>query len=320
MEAKGWNPTVSQQGAPDDGGDAGDGSVSVAHDGAILRIVLDRPGRRNSLSHLMIDQLVAALTQAATDDALRAVHIRGSGEDFCSGADWVATNSGGQERSDSGNGSGGQERSDSGNGSGEQRSDSGATSGRDRPRTGDLVRRIPLTANRVIELVQSIALPVVCTVRGWAVGLGCNLALAADFAVAADDAVFWEPFLVRGFSPDSGSTWLLPRLVGVARARRMLLLGEKVSGADAVDWGLIHHAAAAADLESVTEELLARLASGPTVALGLAKQAINAGQHATLDQAMKQELFNLELSSRTKDFKEGLAAFRDRRPPDFQGR
>jgi 2-(1,2-epoxy-1,2-dihydrophenyl)acetyl-CoA isomerase len=266
-------------------GDPSDGSVSAEHDGPILRLVLDRPGRRNSLSHIMIDQLVAILSAAATDDALRVIHVRGAGEDFCSGADWVATNS-----------------------------------GEERPRTGDLVRRIPLTAHRAIELIQTIALPVVCTVRGWAVGLGCNLALAADFTVAADEAVFWEPFLTRGFSPDSGSTWLLPRLVGVARARRMLLLGEKVSGSDAVDWGLIHHAAAVADLESVTEELLARLASGPTVALGLAKQAINAGQHATLDQAMKQELFNLELSSRTKDFKEGLAAFRDRRPPDFQGR
>jgi 2-(1,2-epoxy-1,2-dihydrophenyl)acetyl-CoA isomerase len=285
MEAEGWNPRVSQQVALDNGGNPGDGSVSAVHDGPILRIVLDRPVRRNSLSHLMIDQLVVALTEAATDDSLRAVHIRGAGEDFCAGADWVATNSGGE-----------------------------------RPRTGDLVRRIPLTAHRVIELIQTIALPVVCTVRGWAVGLGCNLALAADFAVAADDAVFWEPFLARGFSPDSGSTWLLPRLTGVARARRMLLLGEKVSGADAVDWGLIHDAAAAADLESSTEELLARLASGPTVALGLAKQAINTGGHATLDQAMKQELFNLELSSRTKDFKEGLAAFQDRRPPDFQGR
>jgi 2-(1,2-epoxy-1,2-dihydrophenyl)acetyl-CoA isomerase len=278
--------TVSQQGARDSTRDPGDGTVSAEHDGPILRIVLDRPERRNSLSHNMIDQLVAALTAAATDDSLRAVHIRGAGGDFCSGADWVATNSGGQER----------------------------------PRTGDLVRRIPLTAHRVIELLQTIALPVVCTVRGWAVGLGCNLALAADFALAADDAVFWEPFLARGFSPDSGSTWLLPRLVGVARARRMLLLGEQVGGRDAVDWGLIHHSTAPADLESVSEELLARLAAGPTIALGLSKQAINAGQHATLDQAMKQELFNLELSSRTKDFKEGLAAFRDRRPPDFQGR
>lgn len=104
----------------------------------------------------------------------------------------------------------------------------------------------------------------VCTVRGWAVGLGCNLALAADFTVAADDAVFWEPFVTRGFSPDSGSTWLLPRLAGLARAKRMLLLGEKVT--------------------------------------------------------MNQELFNLELSCRTTDFKEGLAAFRERRTPQFHGR
>jgi 2-(1,2-epoxy-1,2-dihydrophenyl)acetyl-CoA isomerase len=182
------------------------------------------------------------------------------------------------------------------------------------------VRRIPLTSHRVIELVQAIALPVVCTVRGWAVGLGCNLALAADFTVAADDAVFWEPFLDRGFSPDSGSTWLLPRLVGIARARRMLLLGEKVSAADAADWGMIHQSAAAADADQVTEDLLARLAGGPTVAMGLAKSALRANQHATLEQAMTQELYNLELACRTADFKEGLAAFRERRTPDFTGR
>jgi 2-(1,2-epoxy-1,2-dihydrophenyl)acetyl-CoA isomerase len=279
------------------GASAGAGSVTVSRDGAILRLVLDRPDRRNSLSHAMIDTLVATLTDAATDDALRAVHITGAGSDFCSGADWVATNS-----------PGGQERSDPGSRSGQ------------RPRAGDLVRRIPLTSHRVIELVQTIALPVVCTVRGWAVGLGCNIALAADFTVAADDAVFWEPFLDRGFSPDSGSTWLLPRLVGIARARRMLLLGEKVSAADAADWGMIHQSAAAADADQVTEDLLARLAGGPTVAMGLAKSALRANQHATLEQAMTQELYNLELACRTADFKEGLAAFRERRTPDFTGR
>lgn len=265
--------------------EAADGAVNAVRDGAILRVTLDRPSRRNSLSRPMIDTFVATLTAAATDDSLRGIHIRGAGDDFCSGMDWVATNSTGQ-----------------------------------RPRTGDLVRRIPHTSNRVVELIHTIALPVVCTVRGWAVGLGCNLALAADFTVAAADAVFWEPFIGRGFSPDSGSTWLLPRLVGLTRAKQMLLLGEKVDGRQAAEWGLIHRAVDASEVDAVSEELLSRLASGPTVAIGLAKQAIGYGQHATLTQSMNQELYNVELSSRTTDFKEGLAAFRDKRQPDFQGR
>jgi 2-(1,2-epoxy-1,2-dihydrophenyl)acetyl-CoA isomerase len=265
---------------------AADGSLTTSRDGAVLRLTLDRPSRRNSLTHNMIETLVAALTDAATDDSLRAIHIQGAGDDFCSGADWVAANSGGDQR----------------------------------PRTGDIVRRIPHTAHRVIELVHGIHLPVVCSVRGFAVGLGCNLALAADFTVAGTDAVFWEPFTTRGFSPDSGATWLLPRLIGLTRAKQMLLLGDKVSATDAADWGLIHQAVSPTELDNVTEELLTRLASGPTVALGLAKQAIHYGQHATLSQSMTQELFDLELSCRTKDFKEGLAAFRERRPPQFDGR
>ncbi len=272
--------------SPDSGsGSAPDGAVTALRDGTLLRLTLARPDRRNCLSSSMTDTLVKALTEAASDDTLRAIHVQGAGDDFCAGADWVATNAGDQ-----------------------------------RPRTGDLVRRVPHAAHRVIELLATIALPVVCSVRGWAVGLGCNLALAADFTVAATDAVFWEPFVARGFSPDSGSTWLLPRLVGLARARRMLLLGEQVSGASAQDWGLIHQAVAPADVNSATEELLAALTRGPTVAIGLTKQALHYGQQATLPQAMTQELFNLELSCRTKDFKEGLAAFAQRRPPDFTGR
>jgi 2-(1,2-epoxy-1,2-dihydrophenyl)acetyl-CoA isomerase len=262
-----------------------EGSVTVHRDGATLRLTLDRPAQRNSLSRLMIETLVGALTDAATDDSLRAIHLRGAGDHFCAGADWVATNSSGQ-----------------------------------RPRAGDLVRRIPHGAHRVIELIHTIQLPVVCSVQGWAVGIGANLSLAADFAVAATDAVFWEPFIDRGFSPDSGSTWLLPRLIGVARARRMLLLGEKVAAADAADWGMIHHAVDRADLDAATDELLARLANGPTVAIGLAKQALSFGAHATLSQSMNQELYNVELSCRTSDFKEGLEAFRERRDPEFRGR
>jgi len=263
-----------------------EGSVTAHRDGAVLVLTLDRPSRRNSLTQLMIKTLVDALTDAAADDSLRAVHIRGAGDHFCAGADWLAANDPAGQR----------------------------------PRSGNLVRRIPHAADRVIELVASIQLPVVCSVRGWAVGFGCNLSLVADFTVAADDAVFWEPFVDRGFSPDSGASWLLPRLVGLARARRMLLLGEKVRAADAADWGLIHQSVSGSDLDHAAEELVSRLACGPTAAIGLAKQALDFGQHATLSQSLTQELYNLELSCRTGDFKEGLEAFRQRRAPKFDGR
>ncbi|WP_280426709.1 enoyl-CoA hydratase/isomerase family protein [Nocardia carnea] len=261
------------------------GAVHRDRDGSVLRLTIDRPDRRNSLAPAMITELIDALTRAATDETLRVVHIAGAGTDFCSGVDWVATNSDGR-----------------------------------RPRTGDLVRRIPHTANRLIELVHTIHLPVVCTVRGWAAGLGANLALAADFTVAATDAVFWEPFLSRGFSPDTGSTWLLPRLVGMARAKRMLLLGEKVGGSTAEEWGLIHEAVAPGELEQHSAALVSRLAAAPTVALGLSKQAIHDNQAASLPQALTHELLTLELACRTADFKEGLAAFRERRTPEFRGR
>jgi 2-(1,2-epoxy-1,2-dihydrophenyl)acetyl-CoA isomerase len=252
----------------------------------VLRIVLDRPAHKNSLAPASVRAIVLALEAAAADDALRAVYLGASGPDFCAGADVVAANAGEGER----------------------------------PRPGNLSRRTALQAHRLIEVITQIQLPVVCAVRGWAAGLGCQLALAADFTVASETATFWEPFVARGFTPDSGATWLLPRLVGVARARELLLLGEKVSGARAAEWGMIHRAVPDAEVEDAAEALLQRLATGATVAIGLAKRSLAAALELPLGEAMAREALALELASRTADFREGLAAFKERRDPKYTGR
>ena len=259
--------------------------VSVEAVDSVLRITFDRAARKNSLDTAAIRRIVAALELAAIDDSLRVVVLAGSGTDFCAGADWVAVNAPGT-----------------------------------RPRTGSLQRRLALQAHRLIELLVALELPVVCEVRGWAAGLGFQIALAADFAIASESACFWAPFIERGFSADSGSTWLLPRLVGVARAKELLLLGRKLSGAEAAQWGIIHRAVPDAELESATAALVGQLATAPTVAIGLTKRCLQRGLETGLVEAMQGEAFGLELSSRTADFKEGLLAFKERRPARYEGR
>jgi 2-(1,2-epoxy-1,2-dihydrophenyl)acetyl-CoA isomerase len=259
--------------------------VRMETDEGVLSFTFHRPQRRNSLDSAAIERIVSRLEQAATDDALRVVVFRGAGGDFCSGADWVASNEAGGAR----------------------------------PRVGSVQRRTPLQAHRLIELIMSIQLPVVSTIRGWAAGLGCQIALASDFSIAAEDARFWEPFLQRGFSPDGGATWLLPRLVGVARAKELLLLGRELSGREAADWGLIYRAVPAPELDGASAALVDQLATAATTAVGLTKGCINRALASGLTTAMEREAFALELSSRTGDFKEGLDAFKQRRPPRFAG-
>ncbi len=257
-------------------------------DGPILRLTLDRPAKRNALDEAMIAGLVDALDAAGRDESVRAIVLAGEGDHFCGGADIVARNA--------------------------------AEPGAPRPRVGSIQRRLPSQAHRLVALVLSVQVPVVCRVQGYAAGIGFHLALAADFTVAEAGARFWEPFAARGFTPDSGGTWLLPRRAGMIRARELLLLGRELTGTEAAEWGLVHAAVPAVDLDGTVEDVAARLAAGPTVALGLAKWLLDAGQSVDLDAHLQNEAMALELSSRSEDFREGLAAFREKRPPGFTGR
>lgn len=277
--------------APDGPGDNGPrdngpaGEILVTREGAVTVVRIDREHRRNALTPAHVALIAQALTDASLDDEVRVVRLEGSGADFCTGADLRAANRTQQ-----------------------------------RPRVGALQNRTGLQAHRLIELISTVQVPVVCVVRGWAAGLGCQIALAADFTIAAEDAVFWEPFLERGFTPDSGATWLLARTVGLARARRMLLLGEKISAGRAVQWGLIHDAVPETDLGPAADDLVERLATAPTVAVGLTKACLASSMELSLSEAMAKEALALEVSVRSEDFKEGLAAFRDNREPNYRGR
>lgn len=265
--------------------DGAEGVGVSLHDG-VLRLVLDRPEKRNALGDDMVLALIEAIDVAGRDERVRAIVLRGAGDHFCGGADIVARNA----------------------------------PGGDRPRVGSIQRRVPSLAHRLIPKVLTVQVPVVCAVQGWAAGIGCQLALAADFTVAVDDARLWEPFTERGFTPDSGATWLLPRVAGGVRARRMLLLGEPLSGREAADAEVIHEACPAEEFDQRVDDLVGRLAAGPTVALGLTKQLLLSGATAGLHEQLQDEAFALELSSRSEDFREGLAAFRDKRRPEFKGR
>jgi 2-(1,2-epoxy-1,2-dihydrophenyl)acetyl-CoA isomerase len=152
------------------------------------------------------------------------------------------------------------------------------------------------------------------------IGLGLHLVLASDFAVVADDARLRAPFAPMGFTPDSGGSWLIPRLAGVARAKELLMLGREVSGAKAAAWGMVHRAAPAWEVPQVAAAVVEELASAATVALGLTKLLIHRGLTVDLERHLADEALAIELASRSDDFHEYAQARRDKRDPYFRGR
>ena len=244
------------------------------------RITLNRPDRLNALLPEMADAIIAALDAAQADESCRAVLLTGAGRGFCAGQDLTAIVDA------------------------------------DPADIGDLLERY----HPMIEKIRELPLPVIAAVNGVAAGAGCNLALACDIVIAARSATFVQAFARIGLVPDCGGTWFLPRLVGTARARALMMLAEPVTADIAAEWGMIWRAVEDDRLMQEAQTLTARLAEGPTVALGLIKQALDeSGDNDLADQLDLESELQIE-AAETPDHEEGLRAFLEKRAPTFTGR
>ena len=254
--------------------------ILIERRGDVLVVTLNRPDRLNAAPPVMFDEVREAL--AALDGA-RAVLIAGAGRGFCSGAD-VA----------------------------------GGALGADDP---GAATHAALTDhyNPTLAAIADLAVPVVSAVRGPAAGIGCSLALAADFCVASETAYFLQAFVNIGLVPDGGASWMLPRLIGRPRASEMMLLGEKVPAAKALDWGMIHKVVADDALEAEAFALAERLAAGPTVALGLMRRQLHRAYEGDYAAAMATEADNQRTARGSADSREGGMAFLQKRKPAFRG-
>jgi 2-(1,2-epoxy-1,2-dihydrophenyl)acetyl-CoA isomerase len=262
----------------------------VERTGPVLRLRLDRPEHRNAVTDDMVLALIETIEAAGSDETIRVIVLSATGENFCSGFDLG------------------------------QRGEAGGKSAAGAVRAGATQRRMRWQVNRLIPTMLETQTPIVTAARGWIIGLGLHLVLASDFAVVAEDARLRAPFATMGFTPDSGGSWLIPRLVGVARAKELIMLGREVGGAQAAEWGMVHRAVPADQVDAVAGNLVNELASAATVAVGLSKLLIHRGLGVDLERHLADEALAIELSTRSEDFHEHARARRDKRDPKFWGR
>ena len=258
--------------------------LTAASDG-VLTLTLNRPDVLNSFNLAMAEALLAALHRAKEDHAIRAVLLTASGRAFCAGQDLAEVL---------------------------PAADGGAM-----PDLGDVVRR---QYNPIIRAIRSLEKPVVCAVNGVAAGAGANIAFACDITIAAEHATFIQSFARIGLIPDSGGTYLLPRLIGLQRAAALTMLGDKLDAARAKEWGLVFDVVPGAMLMESATGIAGRLASMPTRGLGLAKRAFNAGFGNDLETQLALEEDLQRQAGQTADYAEGVRAFVEKRTPTFQGR
>jgi 2-(1,2-epoxy-1,2-dihydrophenyl)acetyl-CoA isomerase len=256
--------------------------ILLQRDGAIARLILNRPDKLNSLTLDMLGELSAALTELDGDDSIRAVILTGMGRGFCAGQDLTD-----HEAVDD---------------------------------TRAIRAVVERHYNPVIRQIRALPQPVIAAVNGVAAGAGCSLALACDIAVGTESAKFINAFVNIGLIPDCGGSYFLPRMVGQARALGLSLLGEPIDARTAADWGLIWKSVPDADFAREIEAHAKRLAEMPTAAIALIKHAINASGHHSLEQQLAVEAELQAQAGETEDYQEGRAAFLEKRKPRFIGR
>ena len=250
------------------------------HD-AWMEITLNRPDKLNSFNTALHAELKVALTKAE-DESCRAILLTGAGRGFCAGQDL---------------------------------SDRAQSDG-----PPDLGKTLEASYNPLVRRLRALKKPVICAVNGVAAGAGANLALSCDIVLAARSAKFIQAFAKIGLVPDCGGTFFLPRLIGDARARALALLGEPISAEKAADWGMIWKVVDDAELMAEARKLTAHLATQPTQALALCKQAFNESSANTMDEQLDLERDLQRQAGHTPDYKEGVAAFMEKRAPHFTGR
>ncbi|CAM5595806.1 enoyl-CoA hydratase [Streptomyces spiroverticillatus] len=286
------SPSSDSPESPDSPKSPDSSSLSVhslilhATDNGVSWITLNRPEAMNAVTWDQRERIISLLAEASADPGIRAVVITATGKGFCAGADL--------------------------------RSDGPGTPAHDRV-PGDVARTIRLGAQRLITAVLDCEKPVIAAVNGTAAGIGAHLALACDLVVAAEEAKFIEVFVRRGLVPDGGGAYLLPRLIGPQRAKELMFFGDALPAAEAERLGLVNRIVPADELEKTARTWAERLAAGPTRALALTKQLVNASLDSDRTTALAAEAAAQEINMTTADANEGVASFVERRTPRYRG-
>jgi len=255
----------------------------VEQDGAVLTIIMNRPEKLNAFNDVMLQEMTEVAEAAARDDAIRCVVVTGAGRAFGSGQDLTSFAPG----------------SNTGN----------------PPRVSEHLTKY----HRLVLALRGMPKPVIAAVQGVAAGISCNIALACDLRIAADNARFLEAFARIGLVPDGGGGFFLPRLVGMGKALEMSMLADEVSGPEAERIGLVNKCVPLAEFEATTKALAKRLASGPTRTYALIKQLIYTSVDSNLEATLKLEGELQDQALETADHREGVTAFLEKRAAQFSG-